>query len=218
MMSAGPAHPPAPPAPAPAPEKPPQPKPTVVPEQAEKPPERVPDRVAVTLQATNPDAPQGVQGRVLQPGGSPAANVPVYMLKAMSSNYLEIYLKTKTGGTFPPVASGKTGADGRFSLGVSVSGQSYDLRVVPDDFPELQLSNIKVLDGEWYDAHDLHLEPGVIVQGRITAEDGGAPVANAKVNLKTQNQTSFPMPTPGREHGVPTLSDAGGFFRFTNAP
>jgi uncharacterized GH25 family protein len=219
MMSTGPARPPAPPVPASAPEQPAQPQRTVTPEQPDKPPERPPEnRTVVQLQATNADAPQGVRGRVLQPGGSPAANVPVYMLKAMSSNYLEVYLKQKTGGTFPPVANGKTAADGTFSLGITVPGQTYDLRVVPENFPELNFSNIKVREGEWVDAHDLQLEPGVIVQGRVTAEDGGAPVANAKVNLRTQNQTAFLVPTPGHENGVQVLADNGGFFRFNNAP
>jgi uncharacterized GH25 family protein len=165
------------------------------------------------------DAAQGVRGRVLQPGGAPAANVPVCLLKGTRGDLLQGYLDRKMGKVVPPLAQGRTAADGTFALGITAASQTCDLRVAADDCPELQRNNLEVRDGEWYDAKDLQLQPGVVVQGRVVAEDGGAPIAGAKVSLTTQFQTSFQAaPTPGREHGLQVQTDNGGFFRFANAP
>lgn len=164
------------------------------------------------------DAAQGVRGRVLLPNGGPAAGVPVYLLESMLTDMAQIFINNKTGRTSPPVAAGMTGADGSFALGVRKVGKGVDLRVVSDVHPEFNRQSIKVRDGDWYDAGDLQLEQGLVVQGRVVETHSKAPVANATVFLISSHQSHTMVSAPGRERGIPMATDQNGLFRFTNAP
>lgn len=199
------------------------------PEVTQRPPEQqtgetsqpelpIQDRTVIQVTGPGADADQGVSGRVLLPNGQPAPDVPVYLLQSTTSNPLELYLAHRTGQKILPVAQAATAADGTFALGVLKPGESFDLRVVSDDHPELQHRSIKIRPEEWYDTGDLRLEFGVVVQGRVLDEAAGFPIAGAQVFLNNPSQTYQMLATPGRERGVTTASDAGGYFRFTNAP
>jgi uncharacterized GH25 family protein len=171
---------------------------------------------------TNPsassDAPQGVRGRILLPNGAVAMGVPVFLMENSMNDPIKIFLQNKSGMRTPPIASGTTAEDGTFALGVRQHGKNYDLRVVSDDYPEINHQNIKVREGDWYNAGDLALDVGLTVQGRVLEEGSQAPVREAVVYLVTSNQAHAMVAAPGRERGILAHTDANGWFRFTNGP
>ena len=127
-------------------------QPTVQPATPVKPPEPDNQRTVVAVPTeSRTDAAQGVRGHVLLPNGAPAAGVPVYLMQAVTADPLNIFLASKTGQKFPPVASGHTAEDGTFALGVTRPKDTYDLRIVSDEYPELQHRSIKVREEDWYD-------------------------------------------------------------------
>lgn len=164
------------------------------------------------------NAPQGVKGRVLLPDGNPAVGVSVMLLENAMSNAIEMFIRNKTGRTSPPLATAVTVADGSFALGVLKPGESVDLRIVSDVHPEIAKSPIKVRSDDWYDAGDLSLEQGLVVQGRVVEATTKAPIANATVYMNTSNRAHAMAATPGRERGTAIVTDGGGFFRFDNGP
>lgn len=181
---------------------------------------RDPQRTEATGPAGNAhsDAPQGVKGRVMLPNGQPAVGVQVMLLENAMSNPIDMFLKNKTGQVSPPLATSVTFEDGSFALGVLKAGQGVDLRVVSDAHPELAKSPIKVRSGDWYDAGDLKLEQGLVVQGRVVELLTKAPVANATVYLNSTNRSHAMSATPGRERGIVATTDGAGNYRFQNAP
>lgn len=163
-------------------------------------------------------APQGVRGRVLLPNGQPAANIPVYLLQSATSNPLELYLASRKGEKVKPVAQTSTDGNGLFALGAQKAGDAFDVRVVSDDYPELHHRNLKIFSGEWVDTPDLQLQAGVIVQGRVLDEAAGFPIAGAQVFLNNPTNNYQMLATPGRERGILAMTDANGWYKFTNAP
>ncbi|GAB4151875.1 MAG: hypothetical protein Fur0037_20600 [Planctomycetota bacterium] len=178
------------------------------------------DRKVVEMDPASADqtAPQGVKGRVLLPNGAPAVGVPVYLTKNLSSDPIGTWLANRTGRVIPPIASSVTGPDGRFALGVRDPTDIYDLRVVPEDYPELDHRSIKLHEEDWYDTKDLILEQGSVVYGRVTDETTGAPVQNAVVSLVPTNLAHQMLAAPGRENGLVVAVDSSGGFRFQAAP
>lgn len=164
------------------------------------------------------NAPQGVKGRVLLPNGEPAVGIPVMLLENAMSNPIEMFLKNKTGQVSPPLASSVTFADGSFALGVLKAGQAVDLRIVSDTNPEITKAPIKVRIEDWYDAGDLVLEQGLVVQGRVLEALSKLPVPNAVVYMNGSNRSHVMAATPGRERGIATQTDANGYYRFDNGP
>lgn len=181
-------------------------------------PTEAPDRTPAAAGNSHADAPQGVSGRVLLPNGAPAAGVPVFLLENMLSDMTQIFLNNKLGRTSPPLASGVTGPDGTFRLGVLKVGKGIDLRVVPEEYPEFNRQSIKVREEDWYDTGDIPLEIGLVVQGRVIETHSKAAVPNATVFLTSSQQSHTMVAAPGRERGIPTTTDSNGLFRFTNAP
>ncbi len=200
------------------------------------PPEKLPEPVAVQVPdaprvdvasprievgsgaSSSPDAEQGVIGRVMLPTGGPASGVTMLLLQSTSADPLQLYLMHKKQQKILPVAQTLTGADGRFTLGVNQLDQTYDLRIVSDNFPEKQHKSIKVTAKDWYDTKDIVLEAGGVVQGHVMDENGHFPIAKAQVFLTVPNLNHQMLPTPGRERGIVAETDAVGFFRFNNAP
>lgn len=177
------------------------------------------ERRAVDLGAgARAEAAQGVRGRVLLPGGAPAADLRVLLLRSTTADPLQLYLATKRGQKVLPVGQTTTASDGRFSIGVTEIDQTYDLRVVSDDFPELQHKSIKVRSEDWYTTPDLQLQQGGMVQGHVVDEGAKFPIANAQVFLTVPSLNHQMVPTPGRERGIVVTTDNAGFFRFNNAP
>jgi len=178
------------------------------------------DRVEAKMAAGNShrDAPQGVKGRVLLPNGQPAVGIPVMLLENAMNNPLEMFIKNKTGQVSPPLATAVTHEDGSFALGVVKAGQGVDLRVVSETHPEFSKSPIKVRIDDWYDAGDIALENGLIVQGRVVEAMSKLPVAGAVVYMNGSNRSHIMSATPGRERGINTVTDQGGFYRFDNGP
>lgn len=164
------------------------------------------------------DAKQGVKGRVLQPNGAPAAGVPLYVMENSMNNPLQNLLANASGKRTPPVSSGVTAADGTFALGILVPEKLYDLRVVPDDYPEKVHSQVKPHEDDWFDLGDLTLEPGTLVTGRVIDETTKAGVADATVYLSNANDAHTMIAAPGRERGIFAVTDKGGAFRLANAP
>jgi hypothetical protein len=179
-----------------------------------------PIRTEVKATDTNAhtDAPQGVKGRILQPNGTAAAKVPVYLMENSMNDPIKIFLQNKSGQRTPPVSSALTADDGTFALGVLQPGKSYDLRIVSDENPEINHQQIKVREDDWFDTGDLTLEVGLQVFGRIVEETTKAGVPNATVFLASSNQAHAMIATPGRERGLVAQTDATGNFRFGNAP
>lgn len=203
---------------APQPEQPP---PTTTPETA--PPVAAPQdpvRTAVTGAGStaHSDAPQGVRGRVVQPGGTPVEGCEVLLVESAMNDPIQIFLRNQMGQTTPPVARAVTGADGNFALGIRQPGKMLDLRVVSVDFPELMRRQLKIHDGDWLDLRDIELDLGRVVQGRVVDSLSKTPIANATVFLAGSQQAHAIVATPGRERGVPTTTDANGNFRFACAP
>ncbi|MBK8097896.1 MAG: carboxypeptidase regulatory-like domain-containing protein [Planctomycetes bacterium] len=164
------------------------------------------------------DAGQGIRGRVLLPGGAPAAGIPVFLMPNTMHDPIDTYLKSKSGIRTPPLAFSATAADGTFALGVKKIDTPIDLRVVSDLHPELHHKGIKIRADDWYDAGTLQLEQGLIVVGRVVQEGTGQPIADAQVFLNEANATHQMLPTPGREQGITARTNAAGLFRFANAP
>ncbi len=178
-------------------------------------------RVDVRVEADNQsgkDLPQGVTGRVINPNGGIVAGAAVFLLRSASTNPIDIFLANKRGEAIPPVAVTRTGPDGRFRVGSREFDQAYDVRVVTDDYPELQHRGVKIREGDWYDAKDLQLELGLVVQGRLLEEGSQRPIAAGTVYLQSTNAAHSLLATPGREKGLVAQTDGMGFFRFTNAP
>jgi uncharacterized GH25 family protein len=204
---------------APTDPKPDQPEPVQPAKADPKPTEPAPTRtVASDTGNTHADAEQGVRGRVLQPNGAPAAGVPVYLLQNMLSDISKIFLISKTGQAPPPLASGATGDDGTFALGLPKLGKGVDLRIVPDAYPEWDRQQMKLLEGEWYDIGDITLEVGLTVQGRVVETHSKAAVPNAAVYMTSTHTSQLVLAAPGRERGNSVTTDQNGSFRFTNAP
>ncbi len=164
------------------------------------------------------DAPQGVRGRVLLPTGAPASGVAVYLLESSMNDPIKVFLANKTGTITPPAAMTTTEANGSFALGVRRPGQTFDVRVVSDEHPEINHQGLKVREDDWITVPDLQLEVGVIVQGRVVEEGTMAPVAGAAVFLADSQQAHSMVATPGRERGLYVETDASGNYRFGNAP
>ena len=178
-------------------------------------PERRPATGATNAHA---EAAQGVRGRLVLPTGAPAQKMPVLLIESSQSDPLKNFLDAKLGKTKAPISTAETDADGSFALGVLTPGKGVDLRVLSPDHPELQYGNIKVREGDWFDAGVLRLEVGLVVTGRIVETTTKAPVPNATVFLASSHQSHAMVATPGRERGLPTITDNSGTFRFSNAP
>lgn len=196
--------------------RPQEPPPVVSPAVSPTAPE--PDRTAVVENRTAADAPQGVKGRVVTPDGRPAANVPVLLVENFMNDAIRVFLMNRTAKTVPPAASGTTGSDGSFTLGVRQVGKAYDLRIVSPDHPERNLAQLKIREGDWYDAGEIRLEQGLVVQGNVVEEDTKRPIEGVTVWLSSDNQAHVMIATPGRERGIAAVTDARGFFRFSAAP
>ncbi len=198
----------------------PPPKPAQAGGIQEQKPVAEPDRTAATTPIGEAwaDAPQGVRGRVLLPGGAPAAEVPVYLLESSMNDPIKVFLANKSGARTLPAAATVTAADGSFALGVRTPGKTYDLRIVDEEHPEKSLQGIKVREEDWFSTGDVMLDVGIVVQGRVVEEITNAPVAGAMVFLTGSNQAHTLVATPGRERGIQAETDATGFFRFGNAP
>ncbi|MBL8730520.1 MAG: carboxypeptidase regulatory-like domain-containing protein [Planctomycetes bacterium] len=185
-------------------------------------PSVVPTPVRTEVEATNnaaqADAPQGVKGRVVLPDGNAAAGVTVMLVENVAMDAASLFLMNKTTKAVVPLALSKTAADGSFALGLRQPGKACDLRIVSDDHPEKNLSQLRVRADDWYDAGDIRLEIGSIVQGRVVEEDTQLGVPNATVFLASSHQAHSVLATPGRERGIAALTDTSGFFRFTSAP
>jgi uncharacterized GH25 family protein len=164
------------------------------------------------------DAEQGVKGKVFQPNGQPAVGVTVMLLENAMSNAIDMFLRNTTGQISPPLATSVTFEDGSFALGVIKAGKKVDLRVISDAHPEIIKSPISVSSGDWYDAGDLELQQGLVVQGRVVEVLSKAAVVNATVFLNSTNRTHAMSATPGREHGIMMQTDDAGNYRFENAP
>lgn len=193
-----------------------EPPPVAVPAVAQ--PQATPDRTAVTENRTASDAPQGVRGRVLTPDGRPAANVPVLLVENFMNDAIRVFLINRGAKTIPPVASALTASDGTFTLGVRQVGKAYDLRIVSPDHPERNLGQLKIREGDWYEAGDIRLEQGLVVQGNVFEEDTKRGIEGATVWLSSDSQAHVMIATPGRERGISVVTDARGFFRFSAAP
>ncbi|MBL9079488.1 MAG: carboxypeptidase regulatory-like domain-containing protein [Planctomycetes bacterium] len=178
-----------------------------------------PLRTEVEADATSHgDAPQGVRGRVFTPDGQPAPGVEVLLVENVSRNAAELFLRAKMAQSAPPLASSKTREDGSFELGLLRAGQMCDLRVVSDRFPEKSIGRLSVREGDWFDAGEIRLEFGSLVQGRVVEEGTQLGIAGATVYLANATQAHAMLATPGRERGIAAQTDASGFFRFENAP
>lgn len=174
--------------------------------------------IDMTTEKADVDAPQGVHGRVLLPNGAPAGGVPVYLMKSLASDPIGTWLANRTGQVIPPVSQMLTRSDGTFALGVRKISDTYDVRVVPDNYPEIDHRSIKLHEEEWYDAKDLRLEIGAVVQGRVTEEGTGAVIQSAVVFITATNQSHQMLAAPGREKGIAASVDANGGYRIANAP
>lgn len=188
---------------------------TPTPRVAAQDPQRIEVKVA---SSSNADAPQGVRGRVVMPNGTPAPETDVYLLKSSTADPLSLYLAHRRGQKTEPVAHVRTDGEGRFAIGMQKAGESFDLRVVSDEHPEIQHKSIKIRTEDWYDTGDLQFAVGSIVQGRVLDEAAKFGIADARVYLTIPGMTHQMLPTPGRERGILATTDQNGFFRFTNAP
>jgi len=166
----------------------------------------------------NAEPEQGVRGRVVLRGGGPAPGVAVYLLPRVKLDPLALVLIHLKHQQTRPVAQTETGADGRFAIGIAEPDASYELRIVSQDCPEVGLRPISVRSGDWYDAHDIGLEPGGVVQGRVIDEVSLLGIVGARVFLTVPGLEHQLLPAPGRERGIVAVTDGNGAFRFTGAP
>jgi uncharacterized GH25 family protein len=198
----------------------PEPEPVAAPPPVRVDPPARPERTVAGAVSANAhaDAAQGVKGRVLLPNRTPAAGVAVFLLENSMNDPIKVFLQNKSGVRTQPVSAGATSDAGEFRLGVLQPGKTYDLRVVSDEYPEINHAMIKVREEDWYDTGDLTLEQGALVSGRVVEEGTNAPVGQATVFLSSANQAHVMVTTPGRERGVSVVTDGSGSFRFANAP
>ncbi len=166
----------------------------------------------------NAEANQGVRGHVVLPNGAPAAGLQVMLVESASNDPVQMFLLNRTGRAKPPLVTSETAADGTFVLGLRQTGKAVDLRVVSPEHPEFNRPQIKVSEGDWYDAGPITLEVGLLVHGRVLDAQTKAPIANATVYMASSHQSHAMMATPGRERGTPATTDGDGAYRFGNAP
>jgi uncharacterized GH25 family protein len=165
------------------------------------------------------DAPQGIEGRVVDSFGNPVAEAGIFLFEGHGTNLFEAMMLQSRGVIRPPIATDHSEADGTFRVGVAnlPPGKNYELRVTHERHADLVKPNLTLFEGKWFDAGTLQLQAGLVVLGRVVAQGSAAPVADATVLLKPANQTLVMAPTPGREEGIATRTDAYGNFRFENA-
>lgn len=201
------------------PDAPPTNEPPPAPATAQAGPQE-PTRTAVVANNAASDAPQGVRGRVLLPDGRAGANIPVMLVENYVNDTIRVFLSSRLqkSTAAAAVATGTTGADGTFALGIRQVGKAYDLRIVSPDHPERNLAQLKVRESDWYDAGDIRLEQGLVVQGYVFEEDTQRGIPNATVYLTNNSMALAAIATPGREKGVASVTDEKGFFRFPAAP
>jgi len=176
------------------------------------------DRDRVEARLDHLDEAQGVKGRILGPGGQPAAGVAVHLLESAVNDPIRVFLMKQSGKFLPPTSSGTTASDGTFALGLRTPGKLYDLRVTSDGHPELNHRAIEIRANDWFDTGDLTLEAGHAVHGRVIDATTKAGLANARVFLQTSDQAQAMLPTPGRERGILATTDQTGRFSFATAP
>lgn len=203
-----------------APERPqaPPPVPSNPPPRVEQAPtEQEPVRVAANTNPESADAAQGIKGRVLRPDGAPAAGVQLWLMES-ATNPVQMFLKSQSGQAAPPIGSAVSREDGTFAIGLRTPGKAVDMRLTSEEFPDFNRSGLRVREGDWFDTGDLRLEAGSLVIGRVLDATTKAPVPGALVFLQNNNHNNLMHTTPGRERGIPTVTDANGTFGFTNAP
>lgn len=169
------------------------------------------------------EAAQGFTGRVLAPNHAAVPDATVYLMEGVGSNdLLRMMAMVQSGVIRPPLATGRTGPDGAFRLGVAVFDPTrvYEFRVATEDHVELRLPNLRLTkEGEWFPLGNQVLQTGAVAAGRVTAQgSGGVGIPEATVTFR--NASGFPdlSPTPGREGGISVTTDASGNYRATNIP
>jgi hypothetical protein len=162
---------------------------------------------------------QGVYGILVNKFGQAVADsdVALYAGQGMR-NLLEQMQRQQAGVVELPVAVTKTDASGGFRLGLAKidAGQVFELRIQGKAHANLIRPNLTLFAGKWWDIGRLEVEAGLEVRGRVVAQPGGGPIANAIVTLKASPQ-GFGFSNALNTPGIEVLTDAGGNYRFDNA-
>ena len=177
-------------------------------------------RAAVEKRPTDAaDAPQGVRGTVVDQQGRPIAGAQTFLFEGQGNNLFQAMIKMQRGVVTPPVASAVTDADGNFKLGIRSlpDGATWELRVIDDVHADATRPNLTVFTDQWHDAGRIEMADGIVVQGRVTRLDTGAPVVEGFVVFKPTTNTLVLGQTPGREEGITVRTDSMGNYRFRNA-
>ena len=166
------------------------------------------------------DYPQGVRGRVVSRIGQPIIGAEVELFRGHGMrNLLEQMMAMQKGVVQLAVATVRTAADGTFDLGVKRLGDGdvFELRVRAENHADFNRGQITVFEGKWWDAGIITLEPGLTLQGRVTAAQTGAPIADATVLMKSLTQGFGFSNMANDSAGTAITTDLSGSFRFTNA-
>ena len=179
------------------------------------------ERIAAPGQPSGAELKQGVRGRVTDPAGAPLAGAKVFLMPGFGSEGLFTMLQAvQKGVVFPPVARGETDANGIFALGLERADPAkvFEVRILSERYVDAKVPNLRLKESDWYDAGTIQMKKGIVVHGTVTvAGSGGIPVANAEVSVRlTGGGMPDASPTPGRERGVTTQTDANGLYRLEN--
>src|SRR5688572_2762320 len=143
------------------------------------------------------DLEQGFLGRVVDRSGAPVAGAEVWLKEGVGSNLFLMMQMAQRGVLLPPIASGTTGAQGGFRLGMETADEAkaYEIAIHGQRWQPHKLPNLRLRPGEWYDLGTITLESGARLHGRVTiAGSNGLPVPKALVTLKTMG--GFPELSP----------------------
>ncbi len=166
--------------------------------------------------------PQGVQGRVLDGFGRPAAGVKVYLLRDVPPSRMLQHLALLQGQGRRPRAriatEGKTSRNGSFRLPAApTEGEAgYELHVVAPGHKVFR-QKLRVQAKHWTDLRTIRLEQGKVLRGIVRDKITKAGIRGAfvKVTIPTVNLL---VPTPGYEEGIEVETDERGAFEIRGLP
>jgi len=173
--------------------------------------ETTPEAARVVPQAAR----QGLKGCVRLPDGTPAAGIPVMLLRN-NTDPIAVYLRKKMGAAERPLATTTTDRNGSFAIGVLDYRESVNLHVNSIDHPEIVHAPVQIAPDEWLDLGKLQLEPGLIVRGYVVDTATGDAIQGATVYVNHNHASGLAF--PGRQLGTPMSTDSPGWFHFDKAP
>jgi protocatechuate 3,4-dioxygenase beta subunit len=147
--------------------------------------------------------------------------VQVYLVESPANDPLSLPIVLQRGLLGGPLASSRTGADGRFALGLQLADERlYELHFLGEHHADAQIGGLRVLPADWRDVGTVTLHPGARLHGRVTVAgtDLPAPGAVVTIDVGTTFEDAVTRSLPRRERGLAADVDLDGNYEFRHVP